>query len=176
MTARVLKDFLPVDETLNATTVQTRPHRVAQRCAEELGAEAAGGLESCPGARGQLASSEGPNTVGIDGGYVRDWDQKRHHFEVIVGKSLPAGQPAKCFGFVQTYDTKPKQRLGAVLQAQGVHDTQPLTFLSDGGETVRTLPGQLHPQAEHLIDWFHVTMRVTVLGQYIRGLIRLNRE
>ena len=27
----------------------------------------------------------GPITVGIDGGYVRDWEAKKHNFEVIVG-------------------------------------------------------------------------------------------
>jgi hypothetical protein len=48
--------------------------------------------------------------------------------------------------------------------------------LSDGGETVRTLPVQLPPQSEHLLDWVHLTMRMTVLGQYIKGLIRLDRE
>jgi len=36
LTARVLKDFLPVDETLNATTVQNHTLAVAQRCEEEL--------------------------------------------------------------------------------------------------------------------------------------------
>src|SRR5215510_10510255 len=39
MTARVLKDFLPLDETLNATTVQNHTLAVAQRCEEELGEE-----------------------------------------------------------------------------------------------------------------------------------------
>jgi hypothetical protein len=87
-----------------------------------------------------LSHPEGPFSVGLDGGHVRDWDQKQHHFEVIVGKSVPADQPAKCFGFVQSYDTKAKRRLGAVLQSQGVQDQQPLTFLSDGGDTVRALP------------------------------------
>jgi len=56
-----------------------------------------------------------------------------------------------------------------------VEDTQPLTFLSDGGETVRNLPLQLYPRSEHLLDWVHLTMRMTVLGQYIKGLICLDR-
>ena len=176
MTARVLKDFLPLDETLNATTVQNHTLGVAQRCEEELGEELVVCEDRCP-KDGSLSSRlEEPISVGLDGGYVRDWEQKHRHFEVIVGKSVPANQPAKCFGFVQTYDPEPTQRLGALLQAQGVQDTQPLTFLSDGGETVRNLPGQLHPQAMHLIDWFHLTMRVTILGQYTKGLIRLNQE
>jgi hypothetical protein len=176
MTARVLRDFLPVDETLNATTVQNHTLAVAQRCEEELGEDERVVGDSCPGDGEPLSHPEGPFSVGLDGGYVRDWGQKQHHFEVIVGKSVPADQPAKCFGFVQGYDTKAKQRLGAVLQSQGVQDTQPLTFLSDGGETVRTLPMQLHPQSEHLLDWVHLTMRMTVLGQYIKGLLRLDRE
>jgi hypothetical protein len=176
MTARVLKDFLPVDETLNATTVQNHTLAVAQRCEEELGEEVGGCIEAGPGKRGQLLGAEGPITIGIDGGYVRDWAQKQHHFEVIVGKSIPTAGAPTCFGFVQTYDAKPTQRLGAVLQTQGVHDTPALTFLSDGGETVRNLPGQFHPQAAHWIDWFHLAMRVTVLGQYVKGLLRLDPQ
>ena len=61
-------------------------------------------------------------------------------FEVIAGKAIPAdGRPA-CFGFVQTYDTKPKRRLFEVLKAQGMQANQQVTFLTDGGEDVRDLP------------------------------------
>jgi hypothetical protein len=47
---------------------------------------------------------------------------------------------------------------------------QQVTFLTDGGADVRELPLYLNPQAEHLIDWFHITMRLTVMGQMARGL------
>jgi hypothetical protein len=40
---------------------------------------------------------------------------------------------------------------------------------------VRHLPLQLHPEAEHLIDWFRLTRRVTVLGQYVKRLICLDQ-
>jgi hypothetical protein len=175
MTARVLKDFLPVDETLNATTVHNHTLAVAQRCEEEVGEDERVVVDSCPGGGEPWSHPEGSFCVGRDGGYVRDWGQKQHHFEVIVGKSVAADQPAKGFGFVQSYDTKAKQRLRTVLQSQGVQETQPLTFLSAGGETVRALPVQLHPQSEHLLDWVHLTMRLTVLGQYLKGLLRLDR-
>ena len=39
---------------------------------------------------------------------------------------------------------------------------QQSTSLSDGGDTVRELQLYLSPQAEHLLDWFHVSMRLTV--------------
>jgi hypothetical protein len=39
LTAQALKDFLPVDTTLNATTIQHHTLAVAQRCEDELGEE-----------------------------------------------------------------------------------------------------------------------------------------
>jgi hypothetical protein len=90
MTARVLKEFLPVDETLNATTIQNHTFAVAQRCEEELRGDEGGGVVSCLGEGEPLSDPQGSFCVGLDGGYVRDWGQKQHHFEVIVGKSMPA--------------------------------------------------------------------------------------
>jgi hypothetical protein len=176
LTARVLKDFFPLDETLNATTIHNHTLAVAQRCEEELREDEDVIVDRCLGDGEPLSHPQEPFCVGLDGGYVRDWDHKQQHFEVIVGKAVPAHQPATCFGFVQTYDTKAKQRLRAVLQSQGAEDMQALTFLSDGGETVRTLPAQLHPQAKHLLDWVHLTMRLTMLGQYLKSLLRLDQE
>ena len=47
---------------------------------------------------------------------------------------------------------------------------QDITFLSDGGDTVRDLQLYLRPPAEHLLDWFHITMRVTVMKQMAKGM------
>jgi hypothetical protein len=178
LTAQALKDFLPVDATLNATTIQNHTLTVAQRCEAELGEEQWAFVEGCPADWSRLPIPDGPLTVGIDGGYVRDWDEKKGHFEVIVGKSILGFRRAdeedipssKCFGFVQTLDTKPKRRLFEVLHSQGHQMNQQLTFLSDGGDTVRDLQLYLNPYAEHLLDWFHLAMRLTVLQQTAKGL------
>jgi hypothetical protein len=84
---------------------------------------------------------------------------------------VPADGAAKCFGFVTSYDTKPKRRLAELLKAQGLQMNQAITFLSDGGDNVRDLQLYLSPQAEHLLDWFHITMRITVLRQQLKELI-----
>ncbi|MBV8130870.1 MAG: ISKra4 family transposase, partial [Planctomycetaceae bacterium] len=47
---------------------------------------------------------------------------------------------------------------------------QRVEFLTDGGDTVRELPLYLVPESEHWLDWFHITMRLTVLGQMTKGL------
>jgi hypothetical protein len=71
---------------------------------------------------------------------------------------------------VQTFDQKPKRRLFELLQSQGMQANQQMTFLSDGGETVRGLQLYLNPQAEHILDWFHVAMRLTVMHQTAKSL------
>ena len=68
-----------------------------------------------------------PIVVGLDGGYVHSSQQRSRTdgwFEVIAGKAIPAeGRPA-CFGYVQTYDTKPKRRLFEVPKSQGMAANQ----------------------------------------------------
>ena len=116
-------------------------------------------------------------TVGIDGGFVRA-RHKVGFFEVIAGKSIVAFRrnqerdipSAKRFGFVQTYDTKPRRRLWELLKSQGLQENQTVLFLSDGGETVRKLQTYLHPSSDHRIDWFHITMHLTVLSPYVKGI------
>ena len=55
-------------------------------------------------------------TVGIDGGYLRSWENKKKNFEVIVGKSILKNRANdKVFGFVQGYDKKSKRRLHELL-------------------------------------------------------------
>ena len=82
---------------------------------------------------------------------------------------MPADGRAKCFGFVQPYDRKPKRRLFEVLKSQGVQANQQVTFVTDGGNDVRELLLYLNPQAEHLLDWFHITMRITVMNQLAKS-------
>jgi hypothetical protein len=178
VTAELLQDVLPIDDTLAPCTIREHVFTVAERLEQQLGEEQWSFIDSCPAEWSRLPIPNGPLTVGIDGGYVRA-QGKAGWFEVIAGKSLLAftrGEDSetpvssKCFAFVQTYDQKPKRRLFEVLQSQGHQLNQQITFLSDGGETVRDLQLYLNPHAEHLLDWFHLTMRLTALQQTAKGL------
>jgi hypothetical protein len=178
LTSTLLQDVLPLDEPLHAVTIRNHVLTVAERLEDALGEEQWSFIDSCPAAWAALPMPNGPITVGIDGGYVRAQGEQGW-FEVIAGKSLLAftrGEESqepvssKCFAFVQTFDQKPKRRLFEVLKSQGHQLNQQITFLSDGGDTVRELQLYLNPQAEHLLDWFHVAMRLTVLQQTAKGL------
>src|SRR5712691_9472454 len=43
---------------------------------------------------------------------------------------------------------------------------QEITFLSDGDDKLRELQVEMSPQATHILDWFHLSMKLTGLGQY----------
>lgn len=176
MTAKMLKDVLPIDEKLSAATVRNHALSIARRFEEALGEEQFSFIDSCPRDWRELPRPEGPMTVGIDGGYVRDWTNKKSNFEVIVGRSAPWEGTAKRFGFVHGHDDKPKRRLFEALRSQGMQMNQQITFVSDGADNVRDLQFYLNPHAEHVLDWFHLTMRITLLDQYARGVVRLDEK
>jgi hypothetical protein len=173
LTTKLLDEVLPIGKKVNAETVRQHLHAVAERTEAELGDEQMFFIDGCPRDWANLPRPDGPLTVGLDGGYVHSCDKtsrKDGWFEVIAGKSITAEGAAKCFAFVHRYDTKPKRRVFEVLKSQGMQMNQQVTFLSDGGDTVRQLQLYLNPQAEHLLDWFHVTLRITVMTQMAKGL------
>ena len=184
ITAALLHEVLPIDKKHNASTVRNHLHRVAQRQEKALGAEKACFIDTCQAQRNELPIPDGPLAVGLDGGIVRARKgvlgaKSSNLFEVIAGKSIlafrrddPEDAPPsqKRFALVQSYDKQSKRRLFNLLQSQGMQQNQKITFFSDGGETVRRMQEYLNPEAEYILDWFHITMRITVLQQCAKGL------
>lgn len=171
MTVKLLEDVLPLQANVASTMRKTQ--QTAERIEEELGEEQHVYIDGSARQISQLPDPSDRLCVGIDGGFVRgraDDTYKAGHFEVIVGKSLADDCPSKRFAFVQTYDEKPKRRLYETLKSQGMQMNQDITFLSDGGDDVRELQYYLNPNAEHLLDWFHVTMKITVMKQMAKGI------
>ena len=176
-TAELLKDILPLAETHSDNTVRNHLHKVAKKHEARLVEPKGPYVKGCPRDWGELPIPDGPMIVGIDGGFVRS-KKKGKFFEVIAGKSMLSFKrgevdlefDSRCFALVQTFDTKHQLRLFDHLEAHGMQANQEITFLSDGGETVRNLQLYIYPEADHVLDWFHVAMRFTVLKQYVKGL------
>ncbi|MGH3718134.1 MAG: hypothetical protein ACRDRI_04685 [Pseudonocardiaceae bacterium] len=148
LSAQLLGEVFPLGRPLHATAVRHHVQAVAQRLEDELGPEQFSFIDTCQRDREELPRPDLPLVVGLDGGYVHSSAQTSRRdgwFEVIAGKVIPDQGPAKCFGYVQTYDTKPKRRLSEVLTSQGMQANQQVTFLTDGGEDIRDLPLYLNP-------------------------------
>ncbi|MBV9602412.1 MAG: ISKra4 family transposase [Chloroflexi bacterium] len=172
-TASLLAETLPLGRTLHASAVRLHVLATAERLENELGPGQPIFADGCQRDFDAMPRPDLPLTVGLDGGYVHSSQQRSKRdgwFEVIAGKSIPTEGPAKCFGFVQTYDAKPKRRLFEVLRSQGMTMNQQVTFFTDGGDDVRELPLYLNPHSEHYLDWFHIAMRITVMSQLAKGL------
>jgi len=170
LAAKLLKEVFPVE--IYPSSVYRITSKVANRLEQELGEEKAMFIEGCQRDWNQLPRPDTPITVSLDGGYVharKGNNRKAGWFEVIVGKSLQEGHQPRRFGYVVNYDQKPKRRLYEMLEKQGLQLNQDITFLTDGGDTVRDLPLYLSPRSEHILDWFHVTMRMTVIKQISKG-------
>ena len=173
-----------LDRPIRAERVRRHLHGVAECEEARLGTEEGYDFDGCQRDLFEMEQPDGPVVVGIDGGYVRD--REGSWFEVIAGKGLgsferdeagddangtttQAALPGRCFAFVQAHDDRPRRRMFEMLRGLGYQPNQKLVMLSDGGESVRTLGRRIGPEAEHVLDWFHVAMRVTALGQMAKG-------
>lgn len=174
--AGLLRDVLPVAKTTNASTLRNDLRRVAKRRDAALGEERVSYVEGCPAQWADLPRPEGPIVVGLDGGFVRNRDERGAQFEVIAGKSAATDRPDRFFGFVATGGRKPRSRLHDVLRGQRLQANQPITVMTDGADNLRKIAAEMSPQAEHILDWFHIAMRFTVLGQFAKGLAHHDQE
>ena len=174
LTVELLAEVLPTGGDINVAGVYRNVQGVAERMEAELGEEKWQFIDGCQREWDTLPPPGPPLIVGLDGGFIHAKDQKSRDegwFEVIAGKSMPEEGVPKCFAYVQSYDTKPKRRLFELMKSQGLQANQQVTFLSDGADDVRELPLYLSPESEHWLDWFHVAMRLRVMGQMAKGLM-----
>lgn len=174
ITVDILEEVLPLKT--NTTTIRRQIQKTAECLEKDMADESEPYFYGIPMLWDQMPEPAAPLTVGIDGGYIhaRDGDnRKAGWFEAIVGKSIPDEGDTKRFAFVHQHEEHPQRHLIETLKTQGLSMRQSITFLSDGGDTVRNLQWQIVPYAEHILDWFHITMRITVLKQMAKSFISL---
>jgi hypothetical protein len=173
LTTQLLEDTLPLDGMLHVNSVRNHVYRTARRSEQELIDRKSPRIEAEEWPQNNIPPPKPRITVALDGGYVRARDApspREGWFEVITGKSTVEEAGSKCFAFVHRVDRHAERRMCQIFRDQGMVYHQPVTFVSDGGETVRGWPPRLHPGAEHVIDWFHIAMRFTVLQQMAKSI------
>lgn len=173
MSGQLLADVLPFEKPLNPAVLSRQVAHSAERSDSELGPARIVYMETDQRKLAALPTPAARFTVGIDGGWVHGREGKKRKagsFELIVGKSMAPEGSVRRFGFVNGYDIKPQSRLYEMLCAQGLAANQPVTFLSDGGDTVRGLQMFLSPKSDHLLDWWHVAMRLRLLCQLAKNI------
>ncbi len=100
--------------------------------------------------------------------------RQTRNFEAICGKVEHEGHPTRRFAVVRSAAEQPQALLRAALRDQGWREGDAVTAISDGDPAlpalVRSATGG---PVEHILDWFHLSMRVHHVEQVIHGLCTL---
>jgi hypothetical protein len=159
--ADFLGELLPLSAQATASTVRNRTMKVGKR------------LQKSAQALATVASNDPCKEliVGFDGGYVRNRHQRpERNFEVIAGKALDRDGHATRFASVRNGGSGPVSAIELALQHCGANEATSLTVLSDGDAGLRAIQKRLAPLADHVLDWFHISMRFTNLQQIAKGI------
>jgi hypothetical protein len=151
----------------NHESVRNRTHAVALRL------EAADRQPAATIAVEDTATAEASRPiVMLDGAYVRAVPGHQvRNFEVICGKIEQEGRSSRRFALVRSVAEQPHALLRAALLDQGWREGSPVTAISDGDPALPALVRSVtKAPVEHILDWFHLSMRVRHVEQALLGL------
>jgi len=169
--ARILDTLLP-SSPASQESVRNRTHAVALRL-EAADRQATAKAMAIRDDTDKAAAADASRpVVMLDGAYIRAVPGHQvRNFEAICGKVERERQPTRRFALVRSVAEQPHALLRAALQGQGWREGDPVTAISDGDPAlpalVRSATGC---SVEHILDWFHLSMRVQHVEQIMRGL------
>jgi hypothetical protein len=162
--ARILDTFLPCVPQSHVT-VRNRLGQVAKEMEDECVKPAPVGADDNIGTVG--------TTLFLDGAHIpsRPEYQKRH-LDVLVGK-IEGRKGPRHFGMVKEGATSPILLLREELGQAGWRSGDPLTVLTDGEPALPNLVNlAVGRQFTHILDWWHISMRVRHVETAIKGLLQ----
>jgi hypothetical protein len=171
LTTKVLDEFLPVNAGIAPTSLRRWVQRISKRIERDRQARPASDAD--PRDRQTIPAASPIKAVGIDGGYIRLAGRSSRQdgwFEVMVGKTQRHDRAGRCFAYVHRLEPNPAGRMQDFLTQEGIGPVEPVTFLSDGGTTVRQAQLGYRMRGETVLDWFHIAMRLQTLTQLAKGL------
>jgi hypothetical protein len=105
--------------------------------------------------------------VSVDGGHVKSVrSYQMRSFEVMLACASNDQGKQQLFSSVAVEADRQRQQLSAALRDLGATPATPVTVLSDGAERPRHLGESASPgPTRHVLDWFHLSMRVQHITQ-----------
>jgi hypothetical protein len=171
--AELLAEFLPIESTEGHVTVRKRTLKVGSRLEEQsLRQERTNPPVTCERKQLELALPDDPLhefVVSVDTAHVRGNDpESARNFEVVIARCGRGGrgtQPGHYFATTDTSQREIRARTLQALQTEGYAGHGEITILSDGAEIMKRLPRALPKPTTHIIDWFHVAMKIQPMQQ-----------
>ena len=107
--------------------------------------------------------------VSIDTAHIRSADQKTaRDFEIVIARCGRGGRgmpPGHYFATSNTSQLEMRARTLQALQFEGYSGHGEVTIFSDGAEIMKRLPKALPKPTTHIIDWFHLAMKIRPMQQ-----------
>jgi hypothetical protein len=178
--AKVLAAFLPIEPTETHATVRKRTIRIGRRLDDQTRQET-WRAQSLANDRSQLemqlpGDRRKEFVVSIDTAHVRSADpNSARNFELVVarcgrgGRGEPGG---RYFATGSTEQHAIRDRTLHALQEVGYRDFGDVTVISDGAEILKRLPRAMPKPTTHIIDWFHIAMKIQPMQQIADHIAR----
>jgi hypothetical protein len=109
--------------------------------------------------------------VSVDGGHVKSIRSYQvRSFEILLANASNDRGQHQLFSSVAVEADRERLQLSGVLRGLGATSATPITVLTDGAEGPRSLGEAASPgPTRHVLDWFHLAMRVQHIAQTVRG-------
>ena len=169
--AEVMAEFLPIKPTESFVTLRHRTLKLGERLDEKARERAL--FEPPSTAERRQIELNLPNdperefVVSIDTAHVRaSRTEAGRNFEIVVARCGRGGRGSRPGRYFTTADTSQRElqsRTLQALQSEGYPGRGEVTVLSDGAEIMKRLPKALPQPAAHIIDWFHIAMKIQPL-------------
>ena len=171
--AEVMAEFLPIQSTESYVTLRNRTMKLGERL-DERARERAWFEPPSMAERRQIELNlpndpEREFVVSIDTAHVRaSHAEAGRNFEIVVARCGRGGRGSRPGRYFTTADTAKRELQSRTLQAlqrEGYVGRGEVTVLSDGAEILKRLPRALPQPRTHIIDWFHIAMKIQPLQQ-----------
>jgi hypothetical protein len=163
-----MRILLPSSKATNHTGVRRRLARTADR------------LQALDDASPHRMSraKRGPMVVSLDGAHIRAVPGFQvRHFEVTVGREETEQEPARHFAVAPNVQATRPGTIGNALRARAWLPGRDVVVLSDGDPAlVESVRSAARDNVTHILDCFHISMRVRHVEQALAGLLGSDPE
>lgn len=178
--ASVLAEFLPVEPTETHATVRKRTIRIGERLDDQIMRETWNARSQGDDRRQLEMQLPGDRrkefVISIDTAHVRSAERNSaRNFELVIarcgrgGRGEPGG---RYFVTGSTAQRAIRDRALHALEGAGYSGFGDVTVISDGAEILKRLPRAMPKPTTHIIDWFHITMKIQPMQQITDHIVR----
>jgi hypothetical protein len=178
--ATVMAEFLPVEATETHATVRKRTIRTGEKLDRQAAEDERRAASQIKDRRQLELEFPGDRrrefVVSIDTAHVRSADPKSgRNFELVVARCGRGGRDeagGRYFVTAAADQNALRDRTLHALAQEGYRGFGDVAVISDGAEILKRLPRAMPKPTTHIIDWFHIAMKIQPMQQIADHMAR----